>query len=52
MRSATELTPISLHVSLRHPILPDLRELSPLLESERLSQAPRARDCWALSAAN
>jgi len=34
----------SLHISLRHPILSDLRELSPLLESERLSEAPRARD--------
>ncbi len=33
----------SLSMSLR-PILSDLRELSPLLESERLSEAPRARD--------
>lgn len=28
----------------RHPILSDLRELCPLLEAERLSEAPRALD--------
>ena len=31
-----------LSVSARYPILSDLRELSPLLESERLSELPRA----------
>jgi hypothetical protein len=31
----------SLSLSSRHPILSDLRELSPLLESERLSELPR-----------
>jgi hypothetical protein len=31
----------SLSLPARHPILSDLRELSPLLESERLSEMPR-----------
>jgi hypothetical protein len=32
----------SLALPVRHPILSDLRELSPLLESDRLSEAPSA----------